>query len=337
MSARWAPAEMRAPSGPVATMATPPRCTQSGPSAGRRRRQRDPEVLGGRVPLGRIGGQRPHGGLDQRRREVGRGLGQRCRRLVHVPVQQRDRVPVVHERQAAAEQLVEHGGQRVHVGGRGELLAERLLGSHVRGRTEHLARAGGHRRGAADHLGDPEVGHLDGPGRGEQDVVGLDVAVEDPLAVGVVQRAAGGGDDAARGLGGDALAVEALPHRAPGQQLHDEQAEAGVLHVVVDGDDVRMIQVRQHPRLAHEPVLHSRIGGERDGQLLDGHVPPELSVATAQHDPPRAPAELVADLVVGQRAGDLVAVEGHERRPVHVGSRPGEWMPTRGPAVTPRP
>jgi len=89
-----------------------------------------------------------------------------------------------------------------------------------------------------------------------------DALVQDALAVGVVQGAAGGEDDAARRLGGHTLGRDAVPHRPAGEQLHHQQTELVLLDVVEDGDDVGMVERRQQTGLAGEAVLHSWIGGE---------------------------------------------------------------------------
>ena len=154
--------------------------------------QGHPERLRRRVALVRVGGDRAHHHARDRPRQARGDVGQGDRLLEHVPVQQGQGVAVVLERQAAADQLVEHDPGGVDVGGRGQLLGLGLLRRHVGRRAEHLARPGGHRLRPADDLGDPEVGDLQRPRGREHDVLRLDVAVQHAPAVGEVQRGARG-------------------------------------------------------------------------------------------------------------------------------------------------
>ena len=90
----------------------------------------------------------------------------------------------------AGEHLVGHGAERVDVAARADVaLAHRLLGAHVGGRAERHAGLG--HAAAAGLLhgeGDAEVGD-EGAAVVQEDVLGLDVAVDDALAVGVVEGA----------------------------------------------------------------------------------------------------------------------------------------------------
>ena len=191
---------------------------------------------------------------------------------MYVAVQQRDGVAVVGKGQVTGEQLVQQGADGVDVRRRGQLPGQSLLRSDVGGSAQHLARPRGERLHASEHLGDAEVGHLQRSGRAEEQVLGLDVPVQDALAVGVVQGAAGGEDDAARRLGGHTLGRDAVPHRPAGEQLHHQQTELVLLDVVEDGDDVGVVERREQTGLARETSLHSRVGGERLRQLLDGNL-----------------------------------------------------------------
>ena len=100
------------------------------------------------------------------------------------------------ERDAAGQHLVEHDAGRVDVRRRARRESARLLGRQVlrgaddRARLRDLARPGAR---------DPEVHHLDAAVWRNDDVVWLDVAVDDAVAVGVVER----GEDLARVVDGD--------------------------------------------------------------------------------------------------------------------------------------
>src|SRR6185295_275516 len=113
--------------------------------------------------------------------------------------------------------------------------AARLLGAHVRGRAQQAARGREVVHGVG-HAGDAEVeavGHLRGQGCGA-----------------LHGQAPGGGDDAV-----EAHAVD---------ELHGQVAHAVRLADVVDGDDVRVLELRGDHRLALEAVdqlVEARAGG----------------------------------------------------------------------------
>ena len=91
------------------------------------------------------------------------------------------------ERRPERQQLVERQAQRVDVAAGVGLAVEPLRG-HVPQRADDVAGVG--QVVVGDRLGQAEVGDPDGPVEVEQQVRGLDVAVEDPLRVGVGQCAA---------------------------------------------------------------------------------------------------------------------------------------------------
>ena len=98
--------------------------------------------------------------------------------------------------QATGDQLVGDDPQRVEVRTRAGVLAAGLLGGEVGGRAEHRSDLGDAR--LLGGLRDPEVGELDLAFAGTQQVAGLDVTVDDPVTVGVVEPLAGLFDDRKR-------------------------------------------------------------------------------------------------------------------------------------------
>ena len=123
----------------------------------------------------------------------------------------------------AGEQFVEDRAQAVDVGGRGDFrpAARRLFGGHVARRAgDH---AGGRHVGAVGkHLRQPEIGHVGLAVGVQQDVRGLQVAVDDPLLVQMFDRAGHGGHQPHGGMHvdralldplGEALALRCTPSR----------------------------------------------------------------------------------------------------------------------------
>ena len=104
-------------------------------------------------------------------------------------------------------------------------------------------RAGERDLGLGDRPGDPEVDDLHRAVGADQDVAGLDVAVD--------QAAGMGGGQCPRHPGPDPGNLAGRERAAPAQdrgevlavdQLHDDVRAARVLAVVVDRDDIRVAQ-----------------------------------------------------------------------------------------------
>jgi hypothetical protein len=119
--------------------------------------------------------------------------------VVDVGVEDRQQRPARIERAHAGEALEEHARQRVLIGPPVDAAPLDLLGRDVEDGAHHLA-GGGQPAVGVGLLGQPEVGEvgvdLPVPAGGlEQDVGGLDVAVDQPLGVGGVERGGDLGED----------------------------------------------------------------------------------------------------------------------------------------------
>ena len=138
---------------------------------------------------------------------VGRSRGSGCTAAL-------DQSPVGVGR--SGDELVQHDAERVDVRLGADLAPLGLLGRQVAERPEHRADLRDAR--LLDRAGDPEVGDLDDPVRGAQQVRRLQVAVHDPVRVCVREA---GGDVGGCGPG----QLPAL-ERPAGQQLHDDARAA---------------------------------------------------------------------------------------------------------------
>ena len=163
------------------------------------------------------------------------------------------RAPV---RVLAAPALVEHQRQRVDVGLGTGGAALGLLGRHVGEGADDVAGRG--QRGAVGEVGDAEVHQLRprlpfALALGHLHVLRLDVAVDDPARVGMVEGLAEIGADLA-----DLAVGELAGVGEPGQgraldQLGDEQGVAVLLAHLIEGDDAGMVEPRRGLGLAQHP------------------------------------------------------------------------------------
>ena len=154
----------------------------------------------------------------------------------------------------------------------------------------------GERRGPAD-LRDPEVGEHD-PVRSpclQQDVGGLDVAVQDPGRVRGAQRAQQGDARSARPRAASTgpRARDPLGERAAVDQLHDDVRAFVLLDDVVDDDDVRVAQLRRPPAPragCGRAAVSGLVVGERlvEGEFLDRDLAAE-ELSVARHTTPMPP------------------------------------------------
>ena len=116
----------------------------------------------------------------------------------------------------------------------------------------------------------------------DHQVAGLDVAVDDPHPVRVLEAGAGLGGDLDRGRRLErAVALQELGTRAALDVLHDDEVAAGVDAGVVDLDDVRVDQLGDGQRLAAEAGDELLVVGEVLGEDLDGDGALEHAVGGA--------------------------------------------------------
>ncbi len=250
-------------------------------------------------------------------------------------------------RRVAAQHLVQHGAQGVDVAPRVYLpVAGRLLRAHVVRRAERQARLGEPRApGLAHRQRDAEVGDQRGAVL-QQDVLGLDVAVDHALPVRVVQRA--------RDLPGQPhrlvnrellLAVQPVAQGLSPHVRHDVEQQAVRAARVVQREDVRVLEVGGDADLVEEP-LRADDGREVGPQDLHGDVALVAQVLAEIDRGHAALAQLPLDAVVlGEGRGQAVEVAHVVPRKIGVAGegRLGGGIGSRlslaawSPAYAPRP
>ncbi len=228
------------------------------------------------------------------------------RRRLRQPARERGECPAA-ERLAPGEQLEQHAGQAVHVAPAADHVARGLLGAHVGRRSDD--EAGPRQRlapGLAQRLGDAEVGHHR-LALVHHHVLGLDVAVDDALRVGIPQGAGHVQRDSHRLTDREgALGVEPRPQRFAADERHDVVEDAVGLAGIEQRKDVRVAEARRDLDLALKPL-----GAEGRGQVrmeeLEGDEPSVLDVA-GQVDRGHAAAPDLAFQPVVRRQRDPNAV-----------------------------
>jgi hypothetical protein len=149
-----------------------------------------------------------------------------------------------------------------------------------------------------------EVEHLHLPLAADDDVAGLDVAVDDPRrvrgleGVGDLQRDP---DDFRRG--------QLVPRHVhlevgPVAPLHDDEGRAFVLVDFVDRADVRVVERGDGLRFARQPPGGLGVTGQLLGQEFERHLSPQPHVLGLVDDAHSPDAQLAGHTVVGDRLSD---------------------------------
>ena len=249
---------------------------------------------------------------------------------------QGDQRRVVLERRPAGEQLVEDGAQRINVGGGADLLgpARRLFGGHVAGRAED--EAGGGLDAFAAPLGEAEVGDLGRAfpegrvgGPCQQDVGGLQVAVDDALPVGGVHAPRQVRDQPGRLARRQRVGpAQALGQAAARDEFQREERPAVGLADFVDLDDVGVVEAGDDLRFGEETGVFRRSVAAIVQDHLEGDDAVELELAGLVDDAHAAAAQLAKDLIAGHLRR-VAAGAGRWRR------RTVGWSPGKESAAAP--
>ncbi len=148
-------------------------------------------------------------------------------------------------------------------------------------------------------IGSPAVGV-------DQDVVGLDVAMDDAALMGVSERIRDVAHDSSRLVDRErAVLVQQLRDIVARDVRHHEENDAALLVDRVDVDDVRVVELRGHLGLAQEPGLDFAAERQFGWQYFDGDRALQTPIFGAIDDPHAAAPDLAVQLIMGtERALD---------------------------------
>jgi hypothetical protein len=215
------------------------------------------------------------------------------------------------EGRPSREEVVERRPERVHVRPRADevALVPDLLRRHVVRRADEVALGG--EAGRVDLERDPEVREARLSGRVDEDVRGLDVAVDDPAPVRLVEGEGDLADDRERlGLGERAAPLEDAVDVDAVHELHGDVELALGLADVLDLHEVRVpAEAGDRPGLADEALARGGVGDLAPEDLERAPAPEERvrGAVNRAHGP--AP-ELGLDLVGPEAERPLAAAHG---------------------------
>ena len=155
-----------------------------------------------------------------------------------------------------------------------------------------------------DLLGQAEVEHLDLSARRDEDVAGLEIAVDDALGMRRLERVGHADGQVQHDGHREWPPPNRGPQRLAFDQLHRDEMLAVVLADVVDGADVGVIQRRGRARFAPQPFRSLRVRDEVWRQELEGDGATESGVSGAIDHAHAAGAQRRLDAIVPDRLAD---------------------------------
>ena len=192
------------------------------------------------IPIGRVaGGRACHQRVELRWHAVDHGAG--LRHIVIQPLVGDGQRRVAGERRAPGQQLVGEDAGGVDVAAGTGVAVTDLLGGEVGRGSQNDA--GGGDSGGGDGANQPEIGDLDVALVGDQDVLGLDVAVHQARPMRGGQPAQHRAQHRHHGVRRHRAPFgQQLAQRAALDELHDQKRVPGVQTLVVDRDQPGVLQ-----------------------------------------------------------------------------------------------
>ena len=133
---------------------------------------------------------------------------------------------------------------------------------------------------------------------GQEDIAGLDVAMDDAVAVGRLEGVGHLNRDVDELRYLDAAVVDVVAQRGAAHQLHHDERAAFVLADIEDRADVGMVQGGCGARLGAQPLQRLLVVHEVLRHDLDGHLTAQPAIFSSIDDAHPAGAQLRDNSVV---------------------------------------
>ena len=201
------------------------------------------------------------------------------------------------------EHVIKNRAQGIDIRRRGQraVTGVRLLGREVARGAENLAgdreiRITGHFLGQSE-IGDPRFAE-----RIDQDIGRFEVAVQNALLMGILNRFGQGLEIGRRPLGGEGASGLQLGKVGAFHKIHGKVADSLVLADLVNGHNVGVLQSGGRGGLGAEPADVFRAGELTGRKHLYGHNPPKTALAGFVNDAHAAARHLLDQLIVAESA-----------------------------------
>src|SRR5208283_283325 len=162
----------------------------------------------------------------------------------------------------------------------------------------------GGRSSARFHLRQAEIQNLGVASGGDENVGGLDVAMDNALGMRGIEGVGDFGGEGEDYLGIHGAAADAVLEGGAFQKFHGDVGLLAALADVVDGADVGVIQRRSGAGLAAKAFESLGIAGDGVGQEFERDKTAEFAVLGLVNDAHATAAELFDDLVAGDSLAD---------------------------------
>ena len=147
--------------------------------------------------------------------------------------------------------------------------------------------------GSSRHLRQTEIENLGVPALGNENVGGLDVAMNNAFAVGRVERVGNLDGQTEQKVGFEGFSGDPMLERQPVQKLHNDEWLAILLSDFINGADVGMVKGGCGLRLALEARQCLSILGDLVGQKLQGDEAAQSYILGLVDDTHPAAADLL--------------------------------------------
>ncbi|HUI77606.1 MAG TPA: hypothetical protein VLY24_06805 [Bryobacteraceae bacterium] len=213
--------------------------------------------------------------------------------------------------QSAGGHFVEHGTEGEDIAAPIEFLAPRLFRRHIGNGADGGAGAGkvvdarslgdlrvGKAGAAGGHFGEAEIEDLGVAALADENVGGLNVAVNNALVVGGIERVGDFDGQGKKFVEFHRLAADAVLQGHAIEVLHGDEGPAFMFANVVNGADVGVVQGGSGLSFALKPGQRIAIAGDLFGQELQGHEAAQAGVFGFVDNAHSAAAQLFNDAVV---------------------------------------